>query len=224
MPYVWISCPVLIPRPQVYFFGVIDVLEKFTIRWIVQRAVLRLLYCLAMRWTQSDGISAMPPPLYADRFRTFMAHEVLFMEEEEQPTTIMDERWRAGRCCASVIVWVRKLLGLPTPERARRGGKERWQPLWERRRRGLVKERIVSEHEDQTARIKELEEHVSLLEDELARARGVHPSAMGMLGSNDAAPIGSTSIDAFHSSCCSSVRGGGAGSRAGSRKPSLNAL
>ena len=42
----------------------------------VQRALLRFLYAIAMRWTSSDGISAMPPPLYADRFRTFMAHEV----------------------------------------------------------------------------------------------------------------------------------------------------
>ncbi len=29
-----------------------------------------------MRWTSSDGISAMPPALYADRFRTFVSHEV----------------------------------------------------------------------------------------------------------------------------------------------------
>jgi hypothetical protein len=63
-------------RQKVYFFGIIDVLEKFSIRWRVQRVVLRLLYGCAMRWTSSDGISAMPPPLYADRFRTFMAHEV----------------------------------------------------------------------------------------------------------------------------------------------------
>ena len=55
--------------------------------------------------------------------------------------------------------------GLPPHERgARRGGKARWAPLWERRRRGLVKQRIVSEQEDQGARIKELEETVSILE------------------------------------------------------------
>jgi len=65
---------------------------------------------------------------------------------------------------------------------ARKGGKARWGPLWERRRRGLVKQRIVSEHEDQSARIKELEEHVSILEYELACCRGVHPSAAHLPG------------------------------------------
>ena len=169
-------------RQKVYFFGVIDVLEKFTIRWRVQRAVLRLLYCLAMRWAQSDGISAMPPSLYADRFRTFMAHEVLLVGEHESVAldkSVLDDRFRAGQCCALIYNWLRRLLGLRATGRSqRKGGRARWQPLWERRRRGLVKERIVSEHEDQTARIKELEEHVSFLEYELATARGVHADAM----------------------------------------------
>jgi len=165
-------------RQKVYFFGIIDVLEKFSIRWRVQRVVLRLLYGCAMRWTSSDGISAMPPPLYADRFRTFMAHEVLHIEEEP-PDVILDERWRAGQWLAELCNLLRRLLGLPPLERgARRGGKARWQRLWERRRRGLVKSRIVSEHEDQSARIKELEEVVSILEYELACARGVHPTAV----------------------------------------------
>lgn len=166
-------------RQKVYFFGIIDVLEKFTIRWRIQRAVLRLLYWLACRWAQSDGISAMPPPLYADRFRTFMAHEVLHMEEAHPTSSVLDDRFRAGQCCAAVYAWLRRLFGLPEAGRSqRKGGKARWQPLWERRRRGLVKERIVSEQEDQAARIKELEEHLSWLEYELATARGVHAAAL----------------------------------------------
>ena len=36
-------------RQKIYFFGIIDVLEKFTIRWRVQRFVLRMLYCIAMQ-------------------------------------------------------------------------------------------------------------------------------------------------------------------------------
>ena len=185
-------------RQKIYFFGIIDVLEKFTIRWRVQRAVLRLLYCLAMRWAQSDGISAMPPALYADRFRTFVAHEVLQMEGElTQPTTVLDERWRAGRCWAWVSAWFRRLVRLPAVESARKGGKARWQPLWERRRRGLVKERIDSEHQDQMARIKELEEHVGILEYELATERGVHPSALSCLGGtiDSCTPSASSSVD-----------------------------
>ena len=168
-------------RQKIYFFGLIDVLERFTIRWRVQRAVLRLLYCLAMRWTSADGISAMPPPLYADRFRTFMAHEVLQMEHSSVREGAVDNGWRGGLWLASLCSLVRRLLGLPMQERAaRRGGRERWAPLWERRRRGLVKQRIDSEHEDQTARIKELEERVSVLEYELTCAGGAHPSALSM--------------------------------------------
>ena len=163
-------------RQKVYFFGIIDVLEKFTIRWRVQRAVLRCVYALAMRWTSSDGISAMPPPLYADRFRTFMAHEVLRMEGEPD-TVLLDEQWRAGRWLADLCNAGRRCCGLSAiPRGARRGGKARWQRLWERRRRGLVNQRIRMEHEDQNARIKELEEHVSILECELSCARGVHPA------------------------------------------------
>ena len=156
-------------RQKVYFFGIIDVLEKFTLRWRVQRAVLRLLYGLAMRWRSSDGISAMPPALYADRFRTFMAHEVLHMTTEPERGPL-DERWRA----ADWSVWLgacRRALGLGETQRSprspRKGGKERWQQLYARRRRGLVRQRIDSEHSDYVARIKELEERVHSLEAQL---------------------------------------------------------
>ena len=181
-------------RQKVYFFGIIDVLEKFTIRWRVQRAILRLLYALSMRWFYSDGISAMPPALYADRFRTFVAYEVLQMEAPP-PQPALDESWRAGQWCAELLALCRRLCGLPPQERgARRGGKERWERLWDRRRRGLVKQRIVSEHDDQIARIKELEEHVSMLEYELATARGVHPKAAGLAESRSQS-FGSQSLD-----------------------------
>jgi len=168
---------VSLDRQKVYFFGLIDVLEKFTIRWRVQRAVLRLSYAISMRWSASDGISAMPPALYADRFRTFMAHEVLQMDEEPQPMAL-DEAWRAGRWWADLYALGRRICGLPIQERAaRRGGKTRWQKLWERRRRGLVKQRIVSQHEDLVARINELEEKVRQYELDLACASGAHPQA-----------------------------------------------
>ena len=159
-------------RQKVYFFGIIDVLEKFTLRWRVQRVVLRLLYGLAMRWGYADGISAMPPPLYADRFRTFMAHEVLHVEEpppEEPP----DERYRAGSWWSQFKRW----FGVGPPRRRpRSGGLARWQALWQRRRRGLVKQRIAMDHQDHIQRIKELEQHVQLRELELLQMRGAHPA------------------------------------------------
>ena len=159
-------------RQKVYFFGIIDVLEKFTLRWRVQRVVLRLLYGLAMRWGYADGISAMPPPLYADRFRTFMAHEVLHVEEpptEEPP----DERYRAGSWWSHFKRW----FGVgPSRRRPRSGGLARWQALWQRRRRGLVKQRIAMDHQDHIQRIKELEQHLQLRELELLQLRGAHPA------------------------------------------------
>ena len=153
-------------RQKVYFFGIIDVLEKFSLRWRVQRAVLRLLYVLAMRWRSSDGISAMPPALYADRFRTFMAYEVLHLTAEPERIPL-DEQWRLP----GWSFWLsscRRALGFGEIARApRKGGRERWQQLWARRRRGLVRQRIDSEHQDYVARIKELEERVLNLEGEL---------------------------------------------------------
>lgn len=136
--------------------------------------VLKFLYAIAMRWQSSDGISAMPPPLYADRFCTFMAQEVLHMDEESQlASTPLDESWRDGGC----FDYCKRLLRLAPPHRPpRKGGTARWKRLWERRRRGLVKSRIDCEHDDYVARIKELEEHVQMLEYELACSRGVHPS------------------------------------------------
>ncbi|EOD28172.1 hypothetical protein EMIHUDRAFT_235123 [Emiliania huxleyi CCMP1516] len=76
-------------RQKVYFFGIIDVLEHFSLRWRLQRIVLRALHA------DSDGISAMPPPLYADRFQTFVANEVLHLRDPPQMAPV-DEEWREG--------------------------------------------------------------------------------------------------------------------------------
>ena len=60
--------------------------------------------------------------------------------------------------------------------RPRSGGLARWQALWQRRRRGLVKQRIAMDHQDHIQRIKELEQHVQLRELELLQMRGAHPA------------------------------------------------
>jgi hypothetical protein len=154
------------------------VLEKFSLRWRVQRMVLRLLYALAMRWSDSDGISAMPPPLYADRFQTFVAHEVLHMEASPDLAPV-DDLGRAGG------LWARfkQLLGVYGESgggrRPRSSGLGRWRRLWERRRRGLVKQRIDSEHDDYIARIRELEEHIQILEHEVTALGGASRRDIG---------------------------------------------
>ena len=120
----------------------------------------------------------MPPPLYADRFLTFVAHEVLHAELAPEAAAI-DERWRAGgwlaRCKQLLAQWCG--LDKAGSRRPRQGGLARWKRLWERRRRGLVRERIDAEHNDYVARIQELEEHVGALEHELGVLRGVNPRA-----------------------------------------------
>jgi len=155
-------------RQKVYFFGIIDVLEHFSLRWRLQRIVLRALYCLAMRHADSDGISAMPPPLYADRFQTFVANEVLHLRDPPQMAPV-DEEWREG----GWVALLKRLTGAyGAAGRGPRGsGLKRWNRLWERRRRGLVKQRIDAEHDDYVARIRELEEHIQILEGELGGAR-----------------------------------------------------
>ena len=76
----------------------------------------------------------MPPPLYADRFLTFVAHEVLHAELAPEAAAI-DERWRAGgwlaRCkqllaqwCGLDKAWSRRPRqgGLPAPRAQARAG------------------------------------------------------------------------------------------------------
>jgi 1-phosphatidylinositol-4-phosphate 5-kinase len=58
-------------RQKVYFFGIIDVLERWNLRWKLQRAVLTTGYHSFLRGPAADGISALHPSDYADRFHTF---------------------------------------------------------------------------------------------------------------------------------------------------------
>lgn len=99
--------------------------------------------------------------------------QVLHLEDPPELAPL-DDAWRYGGCTSQL----KQLLGLYEggTRRPRSGGLARWRQLWKRRRRGLVRERIKSEHDDYIARIKELEEHTNFLEYELACARGVHPS------------------------------------------------
>lgn len=108
---------------------------------------------------------------------------------------VLDERWRAGRWAAYVFNGLRRLVGLPTAESRRKGGRARWGRLWERRRRGLVKQRIVSEHDDQLARIRELEEQLGVLEYDLSVSRGVHPAALVGQLAVDGPSVGRSRVD-----------------------------
>ena len=123
-------------RQKVYFFGIIDVLETYSLRWQAQRAALTAGYYALCRGADADGISAMTPDDYADRFYTFVLHEVLALPPPP------------GEASARAVGGARGSLS----------SYGRWSHLWQRRRRGLVQERIEIERADQMRRIEELEE------------------------------------------------------------------
>jgi len=140
-------------RQKVYFFGVIDVLERYSLSWRAQRLLLRTGYHLALWGREADGISAMPPAEYADRFRTFVNSELLRLprwvgdgaslraEDSEDENSGNDEQVSSPR---------------RSQQRAQRG-LPRWAPLWRTRRRGLVQERMEAERTDFLRRIRDLE-------------------------------------------------------------------
>jgi len=158
-------------RQKVYFFGVIDVLERYSLRWRVQRLVLRTAYHMALWGRRADGISAMPPAQYADRFRTFMNSELLRLpgwvgdvaswQAEDSEDDISDDEERGSNRSQS-------------RQHAQQRGLPRWAPLWRRRRRGLVQERMEADRADFLRRIRDLEAE---LEDARLPARRISGTA-----------------------------------------------
>lgn len=138
---------VSVDRQKVYFFGIIDVLERYTLRWQIQNAVLSFGYQAACKGERADGISALRPALYADRFFTFMQQEVLRTPDRQYGEEEAIESGVCRRCC-------RRNTAQPLGGTS---GSQRWGHLWQRQRRGLVRERIDVERADFLRRIRELE-------------------------------------------------------------------
>ena len=134
---------VSVERQKVYFFGIIDVLERYTLRWQVQRLVLNMAYACVLRAPAAAGISALPPADYAERFTTFALHEVL--------------QWSAGSPGATARLLRRRAVGHGDECSYNELSYARWHHLWQRRRRGLVKMRIEDDRADHLRRIAELE-------------------------------------------------------------------
>jgi len=141
---------VSLDQQKVYFFGIIDILETWDLRWKAQHALLKTGYHMACKGRAADGISALPPKEYADRFRTFISREVIDMPEDglDRPTrTYSWLQWQCSDDCPSFCCPFAKTLH----------GAERWERLWARRRHGLAVERIQTDHVDHRRRIAELE-------------------------------------------------------------------
>uniref|UniRef100_A0A7S3T3K6 PIPK domain-containing protein n=1 Tax=Emiliania huxleyi TaxID=2903 RepID=A0A7S3T3K6_EMIHU len=148
-------------RQCVYFFGIIDVLERHSLRWKVQRLLLGLGYRALLRPADADGISALPPAEYADRFCTFIASEVLRREMR----THGGGNGGGGGSGSGGGSGDGESGGGESGSGGGEGGSGRpaagfgrWGPLWQRRRRGLVQARIEGEHADHLRRISELEQ------------------------------------------------------------------
>mmetsp|Transcript_134115 Transcript_134115/g.388229 ORF Transcript_134115/g.388229 Transcript_134115/m.388229 type:complete len:776 (-) Transcript_134115:117-2444(-) len=134
-------------KQRVYFFGIIDVLESYTIGWKVQRCALTTALRCVCQSVGVDGISAMSPPEYASRFVTFVLSKVL-----QWPTLPQDvvsagapRELRCADCARSA------------PVDSASAAEERWHALWGGPRRGLVQERMEKEAEDFRQRITDLE-------------------------------------------------------------------
>ena len=119
-----------------YFFGIIDVLERYALRWKFQRAVLNLGYHVLLRAPDAAGMSALPPVEYADRFRTFALYEVLqlALPPSLQAESGALQRPRRGWGFAGNGG---SYASLDPRDNGTMHSNLRWGPLWERRRRGL---------------------------------------------------------------------------------------
>jgi len=152
-----------IDRQKVYFFGIIDVLERYTWGWWAQHWVLTIYYYLSCQRRKADGISALAPREYADRFNTFMQREVLQVPlpaesdsspPSENPWAARPSRPRGGR-------------------RSKLQSDQRWGQLWMRRRRGLITERLQAERSDYIRHIEDLHNQLRQLRERLGEAESV---------------------------------------------------
>jgi len=189
-------------RQKAYFFGIIDVLEFYNLRWRMQRLVLVALYHLICKGADALGISALDPHDYAERFRTFMMYEVLGLPRPPAGgatgggagggTGGAGEPGAPGLGPAQEGRWLRP--GSGSEAEAGRGlgaiysteellrpslAYAKWGTLWQRRRRGLVEERIEGLRSDYTRRIEFLESELNRLQ---ASAGEAHEGRGGASG------------------------------------------
>lgn len=138
---------VSLDRQKVYFFGIIDALETYNLRWKIQHCVLKVAYHLVFQPAASDGISAMPPREYAERFEAFIRREVLARDT-----------LRIG-----ALSPVERELSVRAADFGRR-----WHQLWDTNKKGLVRVRIEAERVDNYANAEWMLDQIREIEDELA--------------------------------------------------------
>ena len=88
--------------------------------------------CVPLSGESADGISALSPIDYAERFYTFALYEVLLLPQPPGQAEAEQQYARDG-CCS--------LFRAPLRAGGGRGSLQsnlRWGKLWQRRRRGLV--------------------------------------------------------------------------------------
>jgi len=116
---------------KVFFLGLVDILEQENCRWKVQHYLLRCFLALGCLCAFMDGITAMSPKSYADRFIYFLRREVLHCDADpELPQNTSLEAVK---------------------------NRHRWEQLYANQRNGLVARRLKDETADRQAAMDELE-------------------------------------------------------------------
>lgn len=152
---------VSVDRQKVYFFGIIDVLESQNVRWKLQGLALKTAYFLTMRKQASNGISALLPKDYAERFHIFLQREVLHCHRLHQ--TAQGSFFMSG------------------DEEEEDPRVQRWSPLWERKQRGLIREHIEVETQDHLNCIQDMAEELSKLKRRIRESEAGQTNGPGTL-------------------------------------------
>jgi len=143
---------VSVDQQKVYFFGIIDILENYNCRWRMQQCLLKTAYHLFC-WSRANGISAIPPRDYADRFKTFVEREVLHCHRLSSSGNDGGNQTRTFGSQEDL-------------------SSSRWTKLWSNRQQGLVRERMEVENEDRMASYEEQTERLRTLSAELRLLKG----------------------------------------------------
>jgi len=79
---------------ELYYLGVIDVLERWGPRWAFQGLLLKILFrfVLCQQWYNPEGITAIHPSDYAARFVEFMQVHLLHLPVQQQHTANLSSK------------------------------------------------------------------------------------------------------------------------------------
>jgi hypothetical protein len=101
---------------EVYYLGLIDILEAWHSRWALQGRLLKTFfrYIACMQWFNPEGITAIPPADYALRFEEFMESQVAPAESRTRSLVLA----RPSLLLVTRFDTSHRAAGLPLPRKA----------------------------------------------------------------------------------------------------------